>query len=230
MPAHLVMILLTFGSFAFAENPDQESPERIQSIREQIKEEFAETDESRFDKEISLSAFDHLDPRGLVPSDLLRQTMTFYVQNQKKFSNQNYISIVDFTPRSNKYRLYVINLKTGFVERFRTTHGEGSDSNQDGFAESFGNVPGSKKSSLGYVRTAEVYNGTFGRSLRLDGLSSTNSRIRERAVVFHGWSPVVEANQIQPLSWGCVTIDLDYRDGIIDKIKNGSLIFVGLSQ
>jgi hypothetical protein len=41
-------------------------------------------------------------------------------------------------------------------------------------------------SSLGVYKTAETYNGKHGLSLRLDGLSPTNSKARERAVVVHG--------------------------------------------
>jgi hypothetical protein len=230
----IVLTILITGLTAHAENPDRESWSKIQAAQELISQEFADVVEpdQLFQKQAErvLSGYNHLDPYRRVPSNLLASAVLYFDQNKAKFKNQKYITIVDLAPRSNNYRLFIINMATGSVERFRTTHGEGSDRNRDGYAESFGNVPGSKKSSLGYVRTAEVYYGSFGRSLRLDGLSSTNSKIRQRAVVFHGWSPVVEANQIQPLSWGCVTIDPDYRDGVIDKIKDGSLMLVNLSN
>lgn len=225
---------LFFLNTAAAENPDRESWYKIWSQEQKIKREFSQVVEPELSwnkqTQQTLSNYDYVDPKNWVPSDLLAKTLLYFDQNKSKFKNQNYVSIVDFSPRSNNYRFFIINMKTGQVERYRTTHGEGSDKNRDGFAESFGNVPGSKKSSLGFVRTAEVYYGSFDRSLRLDGLSATNSKIRERAIVFHGWAPVNEANQIQPLSWGCITSDLDYRDRVIDQIKNGSLMYVGLSQ
>src|SRR5690606_5467249 len=118
----------------------------------------------------------------------------------------------------------------GKVERFRTTHGKGSDANNDGYAEVFGNEIGSGMSSLGYVRTAEVYSGNFGRSVRLDGLSATNSNIRARAVVFHGWDGVKEGDFIQGLSRGCITMDWNFKDAVLEKIKEGSFMYVGLSK
>lgn len=229
----LFLSIFICGTKVYAENPDRESWAKIKAAEAKIAQEFADVvePEQLFEKQAqrALTGYNHLDPNRWVPSNLLASAVLYFDKNKSKFKNQNYITVVDFSPRSNNYRLFIINLKTGKVQRYRTTHGEGSDTNRDGYAESFGNVPGSRKSSLGYVRTAEVYYGSFGRSLRLDGLSSTNSKIRQRAVVFHGWAPVVEANQLQPLSYGCVTIDTDYRDQVIDQIKNGSLMLVHLS-
>lgn len=234
MKIQILASIIFATSIALAENPDQESAAKIQAAREQIEAEFGDAllPEEIFDKstEFTLFQYNHVDPKRWVPSDLLAKALLYFDKNKSKFKNQNYITVVNLGARSNNYRLFVINIKTGAVERYRTSHGEGSDANRDGYAESFGNVPESKKSSIGYARTAEVYYGAFGRSLRLDGLSKTNSRIRERAIVFHGWKPNVEANQLQPLSWGCVTIALPYRDAFIDKIKNGSLMLVDTAQ
>jgi hypothetical protein len=238
MRQYFLFVLVNFfifsSEFAKAENPDQENLEKVAQIQRQIQLEFADaeepTDFELFLSEKSLSDYNHIDPKNWVPQNLLTKALLFFDKNKVHFQNQKYITIVDLAPRSNRHRLFIINVKTGAVERYRTTHGEGSDSNNDGYAESFSNISGSKQSSLGFVRTAEVYYGTFDRSLRLDGLSSTNTRIRERAIVFHGWKPVKEANIVQPRSWGCITSDLKLRDGIIDKIKNGSLMLVDLSN
>ncbi len=230
MKSLLILVFIFCNQNAFAENPDQELQEKVLQVRKQIEAEFSDAEENLNQKDFDISAYNHLDPKGWVPTDLLKKAVIYFEKNKSKFRNQKYMTVVDFSPRSNMHRFFIIDLISGSVDRFRTTHGAGSDTNKEGYAESFGNVPDSKKSSLGYVRTAEVYSGSFGRSLRLDGLSSTNSRMRERAIVFHGWAPVVEANQLQPLSWGCVTSDLDYRDGIINKIKNGSLMLIDLAQ
>ncbi len=234
MKSIIILLVCVFGTKVHAENPDRESWSKINFMQEKIAHEFTVVPEPDQLLELkasrALAGYGHLDPLRLVPSNLLASAVLFFDQNKSRFRNQNYISVVDFAPRSNNHRLFIINLKTGSIQRYRTSHGEGSDTNRDGYAESFGNVPGSRKSSLGYARTAEVYNGSFGRSLRLDGLSSTNTKIRERAIVFHGWTKGVEANQIQALSWGCVTIDDDYRDVVIDQIKNGSLMLVHLSN
>jgi hypothetical protein len=164
-----------------------------------------------------------------VPPDLLQKAVAYFDANKSRFPNQAYITVVDFRPRSDKYRLYIINMADGSVEKFHTTHGVNSDKNADGIATVFGNVINSGMSSLGFVRTGEVYSGSYKRSIRLDGLSSTNSNIRDRAVVFHGWDKVHEANVIQGMSHGCITLDWKVKDAAIDKIKEGSLMYVGQS-
>lgn len=229
------LVLSLQSATSFAENYDQQSPQIVLKMRQQIEKEFAGTEEAfainnRSQERSVLRNYEHLDPKHWVPEDLLKTAVLFYDKNKTKFSNKKFMTIVDFNPRSDKHRFYLLDMQSGQVERYRTTHGEGSDYNNDGYADDFGNIPNSKKSSLGFARTAEVYYGKFGRSLRLDGLSSSNSKIRQRAIVFHGWAPVKEAPQLQPLSWGCITMDLAFRDRVLDKIKEGSLMYVGLSR
>lgn len=236
MNKHLVFQLLFILSpltFARAENPDQQSPQDIEWHEDQIRNEFADAIDSDSlttrSQQAILQKYNHLDPQRWIPTPLLQRAVLYFDQNKSKFNNKNYVTVVDLGVRSNNYRFFLINMATGQVERYRTAHGEGSDQNNDGFAESFGNIPNSKKSSLGFVKTGEIYSGSFGRSLRLDGLSSTNSNIRRRAVVFHGWKYTQEANQIQIRSWGCITMDLSLKDAVISKIANGSLMLVGTS-
>jgi hypothetical protein len=236
----LILAIITFSACSDSrpiapslEGVDRESPEEIEAARQRIESEFADAIEpdsiphSR--KATTLDRYSHLDPKKWVPTNLLKNAILYYDANQTKFPNKNYVTIVDFSPRSDRYRFFLVNLNDGSVERYRTTHGVGSDVDDDGFAESFGNVLDSGKSSLGYARVGEVYSGTFKRSLRLDGLSSTNSRMRERAIVFHGWDGVKETGVIQQRSWGCITLEWTVKDAVLDKIKNGSLIYSGLS-
>jgi hypothetical protein len=214
-----------------AENPDVQSPAEIAAAREQIARDFPPRREAltAAEHEAIQQKYAYLDPNHEVPRDLLDTATTYFAQNKSSFPNQGYITVVDFKPRSDAYRFFLVDMTSGAVSKFHTTHGTGSDTDNDGYAESFGNVEGSGKSSLGFVRTAEVYDGKFHRSVRLDGLSDTNSNIRSRAVVFHGWDGVHEANVIQGLSWGCITLDWTVKDGVLDKIKEGSLMYVGVS-
>ncbi len=237
IPHLSALLVLLAVSTAFAEQDggyDQLPLEQIEWHQQMISEGFADVIDpqvmSRSSHSEILNSYKHLDPKKWVPSNLLKEAVLYFDLNKSKFKNKNYISVVDFSPRSNNYRFFLIDLKTGTVERYRTTHGLGSDKNDDGYAEIFGNEIGSGKSSLGYVRTAEVYYGDFGRSLRLDGLSSSNSNIRARAVVFHGWDGVKEANVVQKLSRGCITMDWNFKDTVLDKIKHGSFMHVGLSK
>ena len=51
----------------------------------------------------------------------------------------------------------------------------------------FSNEDGSHLSSLGRALVAERYMGRYGVAYRLDGLDATNSNLRPRCVVLHGW-------------------------------------------
>ena len=49
------------------------------------------------------------------------------------------------------------------------------------------NEDGSHLSSVGRALVAERYEGRYGVAYRLDGLDATNSNLRPRCVVLHGW-------------------------------------------
>ncbi len=177
----------------------------------------------------TLAKYDHLDPKHEVPTDLLSKAVLYFDANQSKFANKKYLSVIDFAKNSKSKRFFIIDLKTGAVWGVHTSHGKGSDANHDGLAEKFSNVSGSNASSLGAYKTAETYNGSHGRSLRLDGLSTTNSNARARAIVIHGASYVSESNVIQGRSWGCPAVAQAHKDKLIDMLKGGSLIYAGLA-
>lgn len=216
------------------ENPDTPSAEEIAEAQARILRDFGGyTDPATVTRDGSGELppkYAHLDPQNVVPRDLLVAAVNYLDANPRGFPNKTHLTVVDFKQHSARSRFYLVNLESGAVERYHTTHGLYSDVDDDGLAESFGNVVGSGKSSLGFVRVSEVYSGTYRRSIRLDGLSTTNSNIRERAIVFHGWDKVKEADVKQGLSWGCITLDWIVKDGVLDKIKEGSLMYLGVSK
>lgn len=181
------------------------------------------------EKENVLSKYQHLDPKHEVPTDLLEKAVTYYDANLNKIANKNYLSVIDFSRKSTLKRFFIIDMKTGAVWGIHTSHGKGSDTNADGIAEKFSNTSGSNMSSLGFYRAAETYSGKHGLSLRLDGLSSTNSKARARAIVIHAADYVSEKNVIQGRSWGCPAVAPENRDTVISKLKGGSIIYAGLS-
>lgn len=190
---------------------------------------FQESEFTASEKAQVSSKYAHLDPNKVVPAALLQKAVEYFEANKSKFANQKYISVIDFSKSSAKSRFFIVDLKTGSVWAIHTAHGSGSDTNNDGYAESFGNVSGSGKTSLGYYRTAETYQGKNGYSLRLDGLSSTNSRARGRAIVVHGANYVYDSNKKAGRSLGCPASSHANRDTLINKIKGGSLIYANLS-
>ena len=112
-------------------------------------------------------------------------------------------AVLDFAVRSSAPRFHVIDRASGEVlQSFRVAHGHGSEGKRDdGYAEVFSNEHGSNASSLGLYQTAETYRGVYpGLSMRLDGLSPTNSNARARFIVIH------EASYMDPASWKGITV------------------------
>lgn len=177
------------------------------------------------EREQILSLYNYLDPNHIVPTSALEDAVIYFHKNKASFKNQKVISIIDYRKRSSEKRWFFIDLKTGAVNALHVSHGKGSDSNHDGYAEKFSNVSGSNATSLGFYRTAETYNGSNGYSLRLDGLSSTNSRARSRAIVVHGADYVQDQNVVQGRSWGCPAVSRANARTVIDLLKEGSLIY-----
>lgn len=231
-----VAVVLPTGaqSIELHEGFDKQSPQEILWANLKIQVDFADAiNPAILSADVQarmLAKYRFVDSKAEVPQDLLSQALLYYDANKDKFPNQAYMTIVDFAPRSDHSRFYLINMTDGSVEKYHTTHGIGSDPKKTGYATMFGNVINSGMSSLGFIRTAEVYSGKYKVSIRLDGLSDTNSNIRERAIVFHGWNGVHEADVIQGWSWGCITLDWKVKDAVLDKIKEGSLMYVGVSK
>lgn len=208
---------------------DIPTPEEVAAARSSIEQDFpnlADPEDLKVDAS-TLAKYDYVDPKKLVPPGLLKEALAFFDAHEDKLTNRSYLTVVNLGPRSDAYRLFLVDLRSGGVTRYHTTHGQGSDPDDDGFATLFGNTPDSLKSSLGFVRVGEAYTGNFGLSLRLDGLSSTNSNLRPRAVVFHGWDGAREANVLQDRSNGCITLDWKVKDAVLEKIRDGSLMYIG---
>lgn len=171
-----------------------------------------------------LSNYDHVDPSRVINTKALEDVMIYFHQHKSKIRNERYVSVIDFTKKSSKARFHIIDMNSGKVWSIHVAHGKGSDSNGDGYAEKFSNTPNSKASSLGYYLTGSTYIGGNGLSLKLDGLSATNSNARGRSVVIHGANYVKEKDVIQGRSWGCPAVSMSLKNKVIDLLKNGSLI------
>lgn len=168
------------------------------------------------------------DEAGL-PADLKQQVMDYFRQNYSRLGNTEYLGIVDFGKHSSKSRFFIINMKDSTVQSFHVAHGAGSDPDNDGYATFFSNRNQSRASSVGFYLTGSVYNGKYGRSLKLHGLSSTNSNAYERAVVLHPSAYVKEANAKAGRSWGCLAVSFETAESIISKLRGGALIYASVS-
>jgi hypothetical protein len=138
------------------------------------------------------------------------------------------LTLIDYSRPSVEHRLWVFDLKTGdLLFRELVAHGKNTGEN---LAVSFSNEPDSLKSSLGLFVTQEPYVGSNGYSLRLDGLDvGFNDRARQRAIVMHGApyvDPSLGARQGRiGRSWGCPALSLEAARLVIDRIRDGGVIF-----
>lgn len=183
-------------------------------------------------KEIARSKanYSYVDPKNIIPKKLREAALAYFDVNKGNFANKNYITVVDFSAHSSRSRFFIIDMASGQVQALHVAHGKGSDKNNDGYAERFSNVSGSEASSIGYYRVSETYAGKYGTSIRLDGLSSTNSNARARAIVLHPAGYVSESGSRAGRSWGCFALDPKYAQSVFAKIKRGSLLYAHLSK
>ena len=141
-------------------------------------------------------------------------------------------TIVDLRMHSKEKRLWTVNMRTGeLLFHEVTTHGRLSDLNHDGFLDTVSNVPKSKQTSVGLYKTAEVYKGSHGRSLRLDGLEEGfNDNARKRKIVIHGadyaGEEFISIHGKAGRSLGCPAVSNDVSDALITTIKGGSLLLI----
>jgi hypothetical protein len=167
---------------------------------------------------------------GSVPADLKRKAMEYFTANPDRITNKRYIGIVDFAAHSSKDRFWIIDLQTGSEHGIHVAHGTGSDPDGDGYATRFSNVPNSKASSLGFYLTGALYVGKHGKSMRLHGLSSTNSNALKRAVVLHDSNYVSEGNVRAGRSFGCLAVANSEIANALASLRGGALIYAGLSN
>ncbi len=144
-------------------------------------------------------------------------------------SRSEILTIADFSQPSSQSRLYIINIAEGKI-LYHTLVAHGRNSGLD-YATDFSNRPRSNKSSLGFYITLQPYFGENGYSLKLKGLEQgINDKAYDRAIVLHGSGYVTAqfANNNGHLgrSLGCPAVPLKQNAGIINSIKNGSVMFI----
>jgi hypothetical protein len=151
------------------------------------------------------------------------------LRNQNLINADSIITIIDFEKSSSQKRLYVVDLKTKSV-LFQTLVAHGKNSGKE-YARSFSNEETSYKSSLGFYITRNTYEGSNGFSLRLEGTENgINNNAMERAIVMHGAGYASESTIYQlgflGRSWGCPALPESLNKPIINKIKDGNMLFI----
>lgn len=152
---------------------------------------------------------------------------TIAVRNNE-LANPHLLTIIDYSKASYQKRLWVIRLRDGKVlHHTYVAHGAGSGQQQ---ARYFSNVPGSKKSNIGVLKTGDIYTGKHGSSLNLHGLEKGfNSNAFGRRVVMHGSQYVnPERAKVKQIgrSHGCPAVSYKEVGPIMGDIKHGSMVFM----
>ncbi len=177
---------------------------------------------------------------------LYDKALESYLANHCRFgastaSGPGIIIIVDYAKHSGQPRLYRVDLSNGngLDTPILVAHGVGSDPDDDGFADRFSNTPDSLASSLGAARGAEIYSGQNGRSLRLDGLEPSNNMMRYRDIVVHSYAPerrryfnashIARRGGRPGISEGCLVIEPDKRDLVLETLAFGGFLYAGYS-
>lgn len=91
------------------------------------------------------------------------------------------------------------------------------------------NEDGSHLSSVGRAVVAERYEGRYGIAYRLDGLEDSNSNLRPRCVVLHGWEHTTSF-PIYPIptvgSFGCPVLSTKMMARVDEILKNESNVII----
>lgn len=146
-----------------------------------------------------------------------------------KERKKKYLVIADYSKPSSEKRFFILNMNNFSLEDYTyVAHGKNSGADM---AVSFSNKMNSYKSSLGFYLTGKSYTGRYGYSLRLFGLEEGyNSNAFKRGVVVHGAS-ASEPEYIKKYGFlgrteGCPAVPKSLNRKIIDKIKDGSVLFI----
>ena len=144
-------------------------------------------------------------------------------------NNDRIISIADMSSPSGRKRFFVLDIKN-YKLLFVTYVAHGKNSGLDKSLY-FSNEPESNKSSVGFYITSSTYSGGHGYSMRLEGQEiGFNNKAKERDIVVHSADyvneSVVKSQGYIGRSLGCPALSPEMYKPIIDKIKNGSCLFI----
>lgn len=148
-------------------------------------------------------------------------------KDNKAISNKNYLTIVDFSKNDSQKRMHVINMETLESVSYKVAHGKNSDANKDGMPDSFSNVSGSYKSSLGAVAIGSIFKNVKWKYVRLlEGLEKgLNDQIRKREILLHS-STYVNDIEGRPIgdTLGCFGVS-EATAAKIFPILGGTLLY-----
>lgn len=152
-----------------------------------------------------------------------------HLLQKRRLSNDDVLSICDFSQSSRRKRMYIIDVANKKL-LLNTYVAHGRNSGRE-YASSFSNRPESHKSSLGFYITRNSYYGDHGLALKIDGLENgINDLADARNIVIHGSEYVgagyLRGNRFNGRSFGCPAVPTKDTQKIIYTIKGGSCLFI----
>lgn len=146
-----------------------------------------------------------------------------------RLNTDSILTIIDFSRPSSEKRMFVVDLKDKKL-LFNTVVAHGRNTGEE-YARKFSNNLNSHQSSLGFFITMSPYNGSNGYSLVLDGIEKgVNDNALSRAIVMHGAEyaneSIIKSKGYLGRSFGCPALPTQVNKHVIDKIKEGSCIFI----
>lgn len=175
---------------------------------------------------LSTSALANPTPKALLQAaPQLKQTVALHASEalacaQAHGQSPKLLIVADMSLPSSVKRLWAFEVRSNptLVLRDYVAHGRGSDPENTGRAEAFGNAPDSGMTSLGLYKIAEQYEGKHGLARRLDGLMrGLNDQARDRAVVLHSSDYVGPGHVGRSL--GCPAV----RQEALDELEKAGL-------
>lgn len=152
---------------------------------------------------------------------------------RKEGYNTNIALFVDLSRHSGCNRFVAWNLEQN-VAIFTCPVSHGSGSQRPHIRSAYArlsNEDGSHLSSVGRALVAERYDGRYGIAYRLDGLDDTNSNLRSRFVVLHGWEHTTSF-PIFPLatvgSFGCPVLSRKMMAKVDSLIRDESKVILDI--
>lgn len=175
---------------------------------------------------VSFNEFARL--QGITPEALRLGLEAYQCAKEHGEIHNPILTIVDYSKPSTQKRMWIINPEQGRVlYKLYVTHGKNSGNL---YATRFSNKVNSLESSLGVFVTENTYDGDYGYSLVLHGLEKgLNDNAEKRHIIVHqAWyatGKIVQRYDTLGRSAGCLAIDPGVANGVINTIKDGSLVF-----
>jgi hypothetical protein len=164
-----------------------------------------------------------IDPR------LLARARAAFDRHRARLRSTDVVGIADFSRPSRDPRFYLLDTRSGRVTSHLVAHGRGSDPAHSGYLEHFSNRIGSEASSHGGYLTGDLYQGKYGRSMRLSGLDPSNSNAQARAIVVHSaWYAephVVAEHGKLGRSEGCFALSYNSLQQVLARLGPGRFLY-----